>query len=350
MPNNKTEVLFVCERSGGHIFPALAFARQFQHNGLAKPEDICFFITADFFKANIEKEGYKTAGKSFAKRNMVFEAVWRFFEAIYILTKLRPKKIFGFGGRDSFFLVLLGSLTGSKIVVYDPNLKMGKANKILSLVAGKVLRGFENEYKSKKTSVAGIPLRENIITADRGRTRSLLGFDSRPVIFCFGGSQGSAFLNKIFLRLINDLEGSFQVIHLTGPKEYAEISNAYNKMMLKRFVKDFYYQMEKLYSSADLIICRSGASTLAEIAYYQLPAILIPHPLAGGHQKDNALYFSQRKAGVFFSEDKFSYDKFKDTVQGLLSDPGSRAKMKENLAKIKLGIEFKDFISRKIEY
>jgi UDP-N-acetylglucosamine--N-acetylmuramyl-(pentapeptide) pyrophosphoryl-undecaprenol N-acetylglucosamine transferase len=154
----------------------------------------------------------------------------------------------------------------------------------------------------------------------------------------------------MFLRLISDLEGSFQVIHLTGSREYVEISNAYNKMLLKRFVKDFYYQMEKLYSSADLIICRSGASTLAEIAYYQLPAILIPHPLAGGHQKDNALYFSQKKAGFFFSENNFAYDEFKSTAQGLLNDPNARAEIKEGLAKIKLGVEFKDFINRKVEY
>lgn len=350
MANNKIEVLFVCERSGGHIFPALAFAKQFQYNGLAKPQDICFFITSDAFRPNIEKEGYKSFGKSFRKRNIAVESVWRFFEALYLLIRFRPKKVFGFGGRDSFFLVLLGGLTGSKVIIYDPNLKMGKANKALSFIPVKILRGFDSEYKCKKTSVVGIPLRENIIMADRGRTRSLLGFDSRPVIFCFGGSQGSMFLNKIFLRLINDLEGSFQVIHLTGPREYVEISRAYNKMILKHFVKDFYYQMEKLYSSADLIICRSGASTMAEIAYYQLPAVLIPHPLAGGHQKDNALYFSQRKAGVIFNEDNFLYDEFKSAVQKLLDDPVSRNKIKDNLAKIKLGVEFKDFISKKIEY
>ena len=99
-------VLLACERSAGHIFPALMFAKKLSKDSSA----IYFFITSTYLKKYIEDKGFKVVGKSFAWRNLIIEGLWRPLEALYLIVKLRPSKVIGFGGRDSFFLLLFSSL------------------------------------------------------------------------------------------------------------------------------------------------------------------------------------------------------------------------------------------------
>lgn len=334
-------ILLVCDRSAGHVFPALAVAKKIiQHS----PRDkVYFFATSNFLKEYLVKEGFVVYGKSFLSRNLAVEMLYRIFEAVYLIVVIRPNKLIGFGGRDSFFLMLFGSLFFLKTSIYEPNVKCGKANRLLSLFAGKILCGVAYAKKSDKYVTIGIPLRPNIKKIDKSEALRTIGLANSPTIFCFGGSQGSVFLNTVFSRLVNELTGNFQAIHLTGTREYFKLLQFYNTIKRKSFVRDFYYQMEILYSAADIVISRAGASTLGEISYYGLPAILIPHPDAGGHQKENALYFSYRKAAYMFLHEGFNFEEFKRTAQNLLNDFDLRQKIKNNLSDIKTGISFEDF-------
>ncbi|MFA5271853.1 MAG: UDP-N-acetylglucosamine--N-acetylmuramyl-(pentapeptide) pyrophosphoryl-undecaprenol N-acetylglucosamine transferase [Candidatus Omnitrophota bacterium] len=334
-------ILFVCDRSGGHVFPALAIAGKIKQN--KQNSEIHFFITSAFLKEHLSQKGFTVWGKSFNSRNLFVEMFYRIFEAGYLIFRLRPKMVIGFGGRDSFFLMLFASLLNLDTAIYEPNVKPGKANSFLSLFVKKVFRGFKEEKTNKKTIVIGIPLRENIKKIERAAALAKLGFRDKPTLFCFGGSQGSVFLNDVFLKLIQSLDYDFQVIHLTGQSEYFKISQFYNKIEKKSFVKDFYYEMETLYSASDVVLARSGASTLAEIAYYKLPSILIPHPAAGGHQKENALYLVNKEAAYMYYQENFSFDDFKRTVQSLLEDRRLRQRIEDNLSAIKIGISFEDF-------
>jgi UDP-N-acetylglucosamine--N-acetylmuramyl-(pentapeptide) pyrophosphoryl-undecaprenol N-acetylglucosamine transferase len=275
-------------------------------------------------------------GHCFIRRNIFIEAIWRFFEALVILFKERPDMVIGFGGRDSFFLVFLGSAFGFDSAIYELNRTFGKANFLLSFFVKKIFRGFPIEGKlDKKTKVIGIPLRQNIKIIDKIKAKEKLGFDQRIVVFCFGGSQGSFFLNKTIVRLAEELKVDFQLIHLTGSRGYVEISQAYNTIDRKRFVKDFYCQMEDLYSAADIVVCRAGASTLAELAFYQIPAVLFPHGSAGGHQADNALFLKEKGAAFVFDEKDFYFEGFKLTIDKLLSDAALRQAMRDNLTNVK---------------
>ena len=340
-------ILLACERSAGHVFPALCFARKFQKEFKQEiPGDkanIWFFATAGFLKKYIQDSGFFTIGKSFGSRNIILEGFWRFIEAIYIITRFRPNKVIGFGGRDSFFLVLLSSLLRADTAIYEPNIKMGKANKVLSLFVKNIFRGFGESNINTKTKVIGIPLRENLNKIDKKKACETLGFDQKPVVFYFGGSQGSNFINNIATKFMQESNVDFQVIHLTGESQYSDIIQLYKKAKSKGFVKSFDYNMETLYSAADIIVCRAGAVTLGEIAYYQLPAILLPHPKAGAHQKDNALYFKERKAALVYQEDNFSFQDFSKSLHALIQDSDMRQAMKDNLGKIKLGVKFEDF-------
>ena len=159
-------------------------------------------------------------------------------------------------------------------------------------------------------------------------------------------SLPESFINGIFTKFIESCDERIQIIHLTGKKEYFEISQFYNKINNKVFVKDFYYQMELLYSAADLVVSRAGASSLAELTFYGLPSVLIPHPKAGRHQKENALYFMKRQAAFVCLQEDFSFEKFKGCLVSLIKDAGLRRAMKVNTARIQLGVAFEDFCAR----
>ncbi len=334
------KILFACERSAGHIFPALAIAQKIKR--LARNE-IYFFVTSENLKQYVEKESFFTFGKCLPFRNLIVEGFLRFFEAIYILFTLRPKKVIGFGGRDSFFLILLSSLFFIETVLYEPNVQLGRANKLLSKFVPKVFQGFPGKLLSKKSMVVGVPLRENLKKLAKAQARKILNFDEGAVIFCCGGSQGANFVNQVFLKFIEEFKGSCQIIHLTGRDKYFEIYQKYNKIINKSFIKDFYYNVEVLYSAADIVVSRAGALTMSEISYYGLASLLIPHPGGFGHQMKNALYFQERGAAFIFPENDFFFSDFRSSLEKLISDSDLRENMAKEAAKIKLGVGFEDF-------
>lgn len=397
-------VLLVCDRSAGHIFPALSVGKSIKERSQNLPksldlkknpscqDEVYFFATSDFLRNYLENEGFLVYGRPFRRRNIILEAFYRFFEAINLLFKLRPQKVIGFGGRDSLFLLLFGSFLFLDTAIYEPNITFGKANRVLSFFVRRIFCGFPDtaingkvnpfdtprakgrgvlridgerspefvgpsdkssgfnpehnrrvEGRSRTIKSVGIPLRENIKFIEKEQALMALGFSNKPVIFCFGGSQGSHFLNSIFMELVESLEEDYQIIHLTGKREYFQISQFYNKIEKKSFVKDFYYAMEMLYSASDAVVCRAGASTLAELTYYAMPAILIPHPAAGGHQKENAFYLAKRGAAQVILQEEFSFRAFKSAVEKILHDRGERERMRQNLNRIKLGVNFEEF-------
>jgi len=339
-------ILFACERSAGHIFPALSIADKIrqssQLSGFEDSKEIYFFLSSGFLKKYVQSQGYLTFGKYFRFRCLPIEGFWRFFEAIYIILRLRPQKVIGFGGRDSFFLILFSSLLSIETTLYELNFSLGRANKVLSRFAKKVVCGFQEGVFLEKAVFAGVPLRKNLKKLSKSAARKELGFDRQPVVFCCGGSQGSSFVNQVFLNFIEKFKGACQVIHLTGKDKFLEISQKYNKIEHKSFVRDFYYNVELLYSAADLVVSRAGASSLAEISYYQLAAVLLPHPGGSGHQVENARYFQKNGAVLLCLEDDFSFQNFSCLLESLITDENLRSNLADNAAAIKLGVGFED--------
>jgi UDP-N-acetylglucosamine--N-acetylmuramyl-(pentapeptide) pyrophosphoryl-undecaprenol N-acetylglucosamine transferase len=146
------------------------------------------------------------------------------------------------------------------------------------------------------------------------------------------------------MRLVQDQQEEFQIIHLTGRREYYSLVKFYDKIKKRNcFVQDFYPETGVLYSAADIVISRAGALTLAEIAYYKLPAIVIPYPGAGAHQEANAHFFKEREAMYVFPENTFVYDQFKNTFSTLLVDEDLRDKIVKNIATLKVSVEPDEF-------
>ncbi len=338
------KTILACERSGGHIFPAIAVGKSLK--SLDNGNSIIFFSTSRFLKTHIEKEGFEVIGRSFGRRNILIESFWRFFEALIILFKVRPQRIIGFGGRDSFFLMLFAQVFGVKTIIYEPNLKFGRANKVLSFLVDEIWRGFKGETKNPKTKVIGIPLRENIKIIDKKKAREKLGLSDKLTLFCFGGSQGAAFINDLFIKFLRESDLDFQALHLTGRTQDFKIRQIYNTIEKEALWKDFSYDIEFFYNSADIVICRAGAITLGEISFYGLPSVLIPHPKGMGHQRENALYFKKKGAALIHEQFNLSWQGFKKDLEKLISDKDSRDQMAIAAKNIKLGVSFENFCNK----
>jgi UDP-N-acetylglucosamine--N-acetylmuramyl-(pentapeptide) pyrophosphoryl-undecaprenol N-acetylglucosamine transferase len=341
---NSAPVLLACERSAGHIFPALsvAWALKEEESSL-KDASLYIFATSAKLKQYIEDEGFKVLGRSFSFRNIVVESLWRFFEAIYLIIRFRPQLVIGFGGRDSLFLVLLSAVSGIKTAIYEPNITFGKANKFLAFFVGKIWRGLCDIKENSKTEIIGIPLRKNIKKIPKQDARSMLGLGQEPVVLCFGGSQGSSFLNKTVLRYAQESKEAFSIIHITGEYEYFQISQLYNKIGRKTFIKDFYYNIETLYSAADVLVARAGALTVGEAIFYKIPCIFIPHPSAYGHQKQNADFMAGCGAAFVYQQSSFSYESFSLSLTKLITDRDLRNKMAGCISQTCKGVAFEDF-------
>jgi len=345
------KVLLACDRSAGHIFPALSIGEKIKKEIDDSADDkytnnkVCFFATASFLKRYVEDSGFIVIGKSFSNRNLFIEGFWRLFEALYIIITFRPDKVIGFGGRDSFFLVFFSALLGVETVIYEPNLNFGKTNKVLSVLAGRILRGFPVNKKKNKVTTIGVPIRRNIKKINKNTACRILNFNSKPVIFCLGGSQGSHLLNCLFMNFARSLNNEYQIIHLTGKKDYRQISEFYDKIRINSFVKDFYYNIEILYSACDVLVSRAGANVLGEISFFKIPSLLVPHSGGGNHQKDNALYFQNKGAAFVCTEGEFLFKEFTNKLNILLEDKNVIREMKANLGRIDLGVKFENFCS-----
>lgn len=334
------KVLLVTDKSGGHILPALTLV-PFLNNDYK----VYFFTTSPFFKDKLDKEKVPVIGRTLASPAMPLEMVYRFGEAVYIILRYRPEKIIGFGGRASFWLMILGSLLFQDTGIYEPNVRFGRANAFLKNLVKRVYTGFNTQGGSKKIRKVGVPLHRGIKNLPKEEARKILGLDTaEPVVFCFGGSQGSSFINTLFMRLVEETREGFQVIHLTGKRDYYYFLKFYDKIKEKRcFVKDFSPDIGVLYSAADVVISRAGAITLAEISYFKLPSIIIPYPGASGHQRVNAEFFKKKKAAYVLFQEEVNYDNFKFAVLNLLRNQQLQKEIVDNLERINLWTGGEDF-------
>lgn len=335
--------LLVSERSGGHVYPALVVAEKIKEKN-PEGNKVFFFTTSAFFQKLIKNKGYFVLGIVFKFRNILIELFARFLESIYILIKVRPDYVIGFGGRDSIFLVLFSHFLTTNVYIYEPNVKMGKANKFLAYFVKKVLRGAFPLDQNKDYKVIGIPLKKDMVKADKKIIKKSLGFNEKPVILCFGGSQGSNFINNIFSDFVQGGDNeSYQIIHITGKNDYSRMAEFYKKINNNKIVKDFQVSMAAFYNIADVVISRAGALTLGEISFYGIPAILIPHPGGFSHQKMNAYYLEKREAAFVFEQYNFNQQQFRDCLRGLISSKITREKIRNNINKVKLGVGYQNF-------
>lgn len=320
--------------SGGHLFPALMVAREL------KKQSHEVKLMGSFGQSRERMTGIDFPYEELGARGMVFSvrkgafgpvvAMMRATSQAYrSLKSFRPNAVLGFGGYGAFPVVFSAVLLGFPTMIHEQNVIPGRANSVLARWARKIAISFEksrNYFNPRKTVFTGCPCHVPDGTMDRAAAlRTFCLRENKKTILVFGGSQGSRRINSIFLEAIRELKSEMdvQVIHISGKEGHQELREQYHKLGIPFALFEFLDKMEEAYRAADLVVARSGAVTVSEIAGFRLPAIFIPYPHADGHQKANASVLCDRKLARLIEDKGLTKSSLSNAIKEMLAGCGS---------------------------
>src|SRR5437764_930891 len=344
---NSMNALIACGGTGGHLFPGLAVAEVLRERG----HEVLLFVSEKDVDAlalkehpEIPFEKLPTIGLPSPFSPAILGFVRRFNESFRrcrsIYQRFDPQVVLGMGGFTSTAPVLAGKMRGVPTFIHESNAIPGKANKMTARLVRAVLLGFKEcapFFPKVKTEVTGTPIRTELQRLDRKSAREKLGLSADiATLLVMGGSQGASGINQAMIKSLPTLDGAtLQVIHLTGTRDEKLVADNYRRAKLPAFVAAFHHRMEELYSAADFAVARSGAASLAELAAFALPAVLIPFPYAAeDHQTRNAEIFTRADAAVILKESEIAGDSLGRKIRELIEDADKLRRMSENSAQL----------------
>ena len=306
-------LLVMAGGTGGHIMPALAVAEVLRGEGWR----VVWLGNEESMEARlVPPRGFEfetirflaLRGKGLLRKLLLPLNLLRgFWQAARIIRRLRPDVVIGFGGYVTFPGGMMAVLLGKPLLIHEQNSVAGLANRVLAMVADRVLCGFPNTLGERARWV-GNPVRATICAveppAKRWATRQ--GPLSLLVV---GGSLGATALNSIVPQALARLpaEARPQVCHQAGEKHLAALQKNYANAAVSAQCVSFIDDMAAAYAAADVVICRSGALTVAELAAAGCASVLVPFPYAvDDHQKFNAKFLSDHGAAVLLPQDELS--------------------------------------------
>lgn len=350
---NGKKILFATGGTGGHINPALAVAGYIREN--YPKAEILFVGTADRMEAQlVPAAGYdfKTIEIQGFSRELNFEGLKHNIKTVNLLFKsegqakkiiedFKPDVVIGFGGYVSGPVLSVAARMGIPTAVHEQNAFPGVTNKNLAKKVDVVMLTAPEAEKLLKPKnpcdVTGLPIRGEIISANKEFARAEMKLDSRPLILSMGGSLGARAINEAvkYLILHRFEKKDCYYLHATGKAGASMIDdigkdvdlNANPQIMLREYIND----MDRCLAAADLVVCRAGASSLSEIQALGKPSILVPYPYAAeNHQYYNAKTMSDRDAAILIEEKDFTGERLLSEVEKLFSKPERLKKMGEN--------------------
>lgn len=329
-------VLFAGGGTGGHIFMAVAVAQKLKRRhpavgflfvGTPRGLEKKILPGLEFGLRTIEIGGLKNVG---LKRTL--KTLWQLpaslLDSSRILSEFRPSVVVGLGGYSSGPVVVLASLRKIPCLLIEPNVHPGLTNRLLRGRASLIAVAFEETaaWFGSRARITGIPVREEFF-----EIRSQPRREGPLSVLVFGGSQGSQALNQLLLRALPHLSGvPLSIVHQTGATHLEAIREQYRKLGVEAEVLEFIEDMPRRFEECDLVIARSGASSIAEIAASGRPAVLIPFPgAADDHQRKNAEALEKRGAAVVLSEATSSGKDLASILHGFYTDRGRLLEMAE---------------------
>jgi len=259
---------------------------------------------------------------------------WRVWRA---MGRAGPEAVFVTGGYVSVPLAIAARLRRVPLVVYLPDVRPGLAVRLIGRLADRVAVTCEAAaayFPSRRTVVTGYPVRTAIRAARRDEARARFGLaPEATVVLVFGGSQGARRLNEAVASAAARLLDRVALIHASGPREHQAADRA--RSALPEAARSRYHlhpflqvgDMAAALAAADLVVCRAGAATLGELPARGLPAILVPLPIASGHQDDNANMLVEAGAAVVVDDSALDGDRLVAEVKTLVDDPARLAAM-----------------------
>lgn len=356
---NGKRVMIATGGTGGHINPGLAVAGYIRENypdaqilfvGTAVKMEAQLVPAAGYDFKTIDIQGFsRDLNLEGIKTNIAtaIKLVKSSSQAKKIISEFKPDVVIGFGGYVSGPVLKTAAKMGIPTAVHEQNAFPGVTNKALAKKVDRVmLTAPEAEkYMQPKNPcvVTGLPVRGEMISADRDISRAELKVDDRPVILSMGGSLGARVINEAMTELISERyqQKNCYFLHATGKngvgmfdviKNEKGINLEENKhIMLREYIDDMYRCM----AAADLVICRAGASSLSELQAMGKPSILIPYPYAAeNHQYHNAMALVKNNAAILIEEKDFTGERLIKEVDALLADPERLKTIGENARKM----------------
>jgi UDP-N-acetylglucosamine--N-acetylmuramyl-(pentapeptide) pyrophosphoryl-undecaprenol N-acetylglucosamine transferase len=333
-------VLILAGGTGGHIFPGLAVAAALRARGVP-----VLWLGAEggmetrlVPQHDIAIETIAISGVRGKGVGALLRAPLRVLSAIRaaatVLARHRPRAVISFGGFAAGPGGIAAVLARVPLLVHEQNRAPGFTNRVLSRFARAVLVGFPDAFPGRETLV-GNPVREVIAGVAPPAERFAQRGDDRLHLLVLGGSQGARALNAAVPQALRRLQGAaIAVRHQCGEKLHAETTDAYAAAGIEGAIdvsiEPFIADMAAAYAWADLVVCRAGALTIAELCAAGVGSVLVPLPTAvDDHQTRNAQYVVQRRAGVLLKQDGELADKLAMELRDLVLDPGKRLFMAE---------------------
>jgi len=326
--------------TGGHLFPALAVARAVTE--LAPESRVLFVGTEHGIEARIVPQtefpirfitarGLRGTGL-LNKLRGALELPKGILESIRILREFKPHVVLGVGGYASAPTLAAAVLMRIPAAIQEQNSVMGTTNRVLSRLVGRVFVSWEHTDPApspEKTVFAGNPVRKDLLQDTTPEIH-----DDRFHLLVFGGSQGARSVNYAVAGNLDVLAAAANrvtVMHQTGKAFVEEIRQMYEKAGIEADVRDFIDEMGAAYRWADLVVCRAGASSLAEITALGKPAVVVPYPYAiGDHQAKNAAVLEKQAAVRVVPEEKLKNGALMNEVRSLMEDHDALCVMAEN--------------------
>lgn len=330
----KLRAMFAAGGTGGHIYPAVAVAKEFA--ALHPDAEILFvgskrgmenqIVPAEGFKLVTLDLTYFPRRPSFEQVRTAFRAAKAVVQAVRLLKRFNPDVVMGTGGYAAGPMMFAAALMDYPTIIHEQNAFPSLTNRWLARWVDKVAVSHEAaglHFPKQKVHVTGNPLRPAILVADRSESRRHLGISNKQkVVLIVGGSGGALRLNQTVCDAYGELLAlGVHIVHVTGKKYYSEVrakASTFGTSSLD--IVDYAANMPELLASADLVISRSGSFT-AELAALGKPSILIPSPIAANnHQLHNARVVESAGAAVLITEELLSSDILTESVRRLITN------------------------------
>ena len=326
-------IIIAAGGTGGHLYPAVALAREFLRRD---PSTTILFVgtTRGVESKVLAHEGFELAyitakpvmGKSLLEvvRGLLSVPIG-LWQSLQILSRRRADLVIGVGGYTSPTMLAAAALKGVPRVILEPNAYPGLANKAVGPFAQRIFLAFESaavSFDQRKTRVVGTPIRQEFL--QQAAQAQTPGVADRPHLLIFGGSQGAKAINSVVLEGLSSLMArlpNLTITHQTGESDLERVSQAYQRLGVSAKVVPFLYDMPVVLQTADLVVARAGAMTIAELTACGKPAILIPLPTAiYDHQMKNARAMEAAGGAIVLPQGELSGEKLSEAIASILSD------------------------------
>ena len=321
---SKGTLMVMAGGTGGHVYPAIAVADCLYTKGwkivwLATEGGMENRLIADkpYSKAMMTMRGVR--GKGLMGWVLLpFKLMLAFQQSLSAILAHKPDVVLGMGGFAAFPGGMMAKLMGKPLVIHEQNSVAGLTNKTLSYVANKVLAAFPAAFGDKATLV-GNPVRDDITTLALPEMR-YAEKTGKLKLLVVGGSLGAAALNDVLPKALATIPEAQrpEVVHQAGEKHIATLEANYQQAGVKAETKAYIQDMASLYAWADVVVCRAGALTVAELACVGVASVLVPFPYAvDDHQTTNAAYLSENGAAILIQQAALSVEKTSEILQQL---------------------------------